>query len=271
VCLIYLDDIIVHGCEFREAIQRLHTILQRLRDVGLKLSPKKCILLQRSVPFLGHVVSDHGISTDPKKIEAVCTWPYPRTAKDVKSFLGLCSYYRRFVRGFPDIARPLYTLTEAQKEFRWTRECKDAFCQLQCLLTTAPILAFPTLDGLFILDIDASNTGLGAVLSQIQGEKVIAFHSKLLNKSERNYCVRRKELLAVIVAVKTYHHYLCGRQFLICTDHGALKWLLKFKNPEGQLARWLELLDTYDFKIEHRSGIHHGNADALSIRPCGDC
>ena len=273
VCLIYLDDIIVHGREFGEAMQRLRTVLQRLRDAGLKLSPKKCILLQRSVPFLGHVVSDHGVSTDPKKIEAVRTWPYPRTAKDVKSFLGLCSYYRRFVRGFADIARPLYKLTEEQREFRWTRECEDAFCQLKSLLTTAPILAFPTLDGLFILDTDASNTGLGAVLSQIQGEeeKVIAFHSKSLNKSERNYCVTRKELLAVIVAVKTYHHYLCGRQFLVRTDHGALKWLLKFKNPEGQLARWLELLGTYDFKIEHRSGIHHGNADALSRRPCGDC
>lgn len=102
-------------------------------------------------------------------------------------------------------------------------------------------------------------------------EKVIAFNSKALNKSERKYCVTRKELLAVIVAVNTYHHYLCGRQFLIRTDHGALKWLLKFKNPEGRLARWLELLGTYDFRIEHRSGIQHGNADALSIRPCGDC
>ena len=273
VCLLYLDDIIVHGREFEEAIKRLRIVLRRLRDAGLKLSPKKCILLQQSVPFLGHVVSNHGVSTDPKKIEAVRTWPSPRTAKDVKSFLGLCSYYRRFVRGFADIARPLYRLTEGQREFRWTSECDDAFRRLKTLLTTAPILAFPTVDGLFILDTDASNTGLGAVLSQVQGgeEKVIAFHSKSLSKSERNYCVTRKELLAVVVAVKTYHHYLCGRQFLVRTDHGALKWLLKFKNPEGQLARWLELLGSYDFNIQHRSGICHGNADALSRRPCGDC
>ena len=273
VCLLYLDDIIVHGRQFREAIQRLRTVLQRLRDAGLKLSPKKCVLLQRSVPFLGHVVSDQGVSTDPKKIDAVRNWPLPRTAKDVKSYLGLCSYYRRFVRGFADIARPLYKLTEEQREFRWTSECEDAFRRLQSLLTTSPILAFPTVDGSFILDTDASNTGLGVVLSQIQKgeEKVIAFHSKSLSKSERNYCVTRKELLAVIVAVKTYHHYLCGRQFLIRTDHRALKWLLKFKNPDGQVARWLELLGTYDFKIEHRAGVHHGNADALSRRPCGDC
>ena len=219
------------------------------------------------------MVSNYGISTDPKKIEAVSTWPSPRTAKDVKSFVGLCSYYRRFVRGFAGIARPLYRLTEKQREFRWTRECEDAFRRLKTFLTTAPILTFPTADGLFILDTDASNTGLGAVLSEVQEgeEKVIAFHSKSLSKSERNYCVTRKELLAVVVAVKTYHHCLCGRQFLVRTDHSALKWLLKFKNPEGQLTRWLELLGTYDFNIQNRSGICHGNADALSRRPCGDC
>ena len=171
VCLLYLDDIIIHGREFGEAIKRLRIVLQRLRDAGLKLSPKKCILLQQSVPFLGHVVSDHGVSTDPKKIEAVSMWPSPQTAKDVKSFLGLCSYYRRFVRGFANIARPLYRLTEGQREFQWTSECEDAFCRLKTLLTTAPILAFPTVDGLFILDTDVSNTGLGAVLPQVQGEE----------------------------------------------------------------------------------------------------
>ena len=171
VCLLYLDDIIVHGREFGEAIKRLRIVLRRLRDAGLKLSPKKCILLQQSIPFFGHVVSDHSVSTDPKKIEAVRTWPSPQTAKDVKSFLGLCSYYRRFVCGFADIARPLYRLTDGQREFRLTSECEDVFRRLKTLLTTAPILAFPTVDGLFILDTDASNTGLGTVLSQLQGGK----------------------------------------------------------------------------------------------------
>ncbi len=210
-CLIYLDDIIVHGCEFGEA--RLCTLLQWPRNAGLKLSPKKCVLLQRSVPFLGHMVSDHGVSTDPKKIEAVCT--NPRTAKDVKGFLHLCSYYRRFVRGFADIARPVYRLNKEQREFRCIRECEDPFCHLKSLLTTAPILAFPTFDGLFILDTDTSNACLGVVLSQIQGEeeKVIAFKGKSLKKSERNYYV-----MAVIVAVKIYHHFLCGKQFLVLTD-----------------------------------------------------
>ena len=169
VCLLYLDDIIVHGREFGEAIKRLRTILQQLHDAGLKLSPKKCRLLQRSVPFLGHVVGDHGVSTDPKKIKAVRTWPSPRTVKDVKSFLGHCSYYRCFARGFADIARPLYWLTKGQREFWWTRESEDAFCRLETLLTTMPILTFPTVVGLFILDTDANNTGHGAELSQVQG------------------------------------------------------------------------------------------------------
>ena len=137
------------------------------------------------------------------------------------------------------------------------------------------MLAFPTVNGLFILDTDTSNTSLGAILSQVQGrgggEKVIAFHSKSLSKNERNYCMTPKELLAVVVAVKTNHHYLCGRQFLIHTDHSALKWLLKFTNPEGQLARWFELLSTYDFNVQHSSGMCHGNADALLRRPCSDC
>ena len=132
---------------------------------------------------------------------------------------------------------------------------------MKAALMTTPVPAFPTPSDLFILDTDASNAGTGAVLSQVPDgqEKVNACNSRTLSKSERNYCVSRKERLAVIMAVKTYYHYLCGRRFLIRTDYRALKWLLKFKNPEGQLARWLELLATYYFAIEH------------ARRPSGDC
>ena len=273
ICLLYLDDVIVHAPTVAEEFTRLQTVFQRLRNAKLKLSPKKCFLLQRSVSFLGHVISNEGVSTDPKKVEAVRDWPNPQTVKDVRRFLGLSSYYRRFIKNFADIARPLHKLTEEGREFKWSSECEDAFNQLKRALTTTPVLAFPTTNDPFILDTDASNTGAGAVLSQVQDghEKVIAYFSRTLTKSERNYCVTRKELLAVILAVKAFHHYLCGKKFLIRTDHRALKWLLKFKNPEGQLARWLELLATYDFTIEHRSGMQHGNADSLSRRPCGNC
>ena len=243
VCLLYLDDVIVHAPTIAEELARLRRVFQRLRDAKLKLSTKKCFLLQKSVSFLGHVVSGDGVSTDPRKIEAVRDWPHPRTAKEVRSFLGLCSYYRRFIRGFAGIVRPLHKLTEEGREFMWSSDCEDFFTSMKAALTTTPVLAFPTPSDPFILDTDASNTGTGAVLSQVQDgqEKVIAYHSRTLSKSEQNYCVTRKELLAVAMAVKTYHHYLCGRRFLIRTDHWALKWLFKFKNPEGQLARWLEL------------------------------
>ena len=151
-------------------------VLDRLREAGLKLSPKKCHLLQRVVEFLGHVVSDQGVSTDPKKVEAVRSWPVPQSPKDVRSFLGLCSYYRRFVRSFSEIAKPLQRLTEKGQRFQWTPECQEAFHQLKTALTTAPVLAYPTSDDQFVLDTDASNTGTGAVLSQVQNgeEKVIA-------------------------------------------------------------------------------------------------
>ena len=273
ICLLYLDDIIVHASTISEELSRLRKVFQRLHDAKLKLGPKKCFLLQKSVYFLGHVVSGKGVSTDPQKIKVVRTLPRPRTVKDARSFLGLCSYYRRFIQGFSDIARPLHRLTEEGREFKWSDDCEGAFNRLKVALTTTPILAFPASDDQFILDTDASNIGMGAVLSQLQGgrEVVIAYYSKALSKSEINYCVTRKELLAIIVAVKAFHHYLCGRHFLIRTDHRALKWLLKFKNPEGQLVRWLEFLATYDFNIEHRPGRQHDNANALSRRPCGDC
>ena len=273
VCLAYLDDIIIHAESFEEELRRLRDVLQRLQDAGLKLSPKKCHLFQKSVTFLGHVVSGEGISTDPEKVRAVQDWPVPTAVGELRSFLGLCSYYRRYVRNFSTIARPLHRLTEKGSDFKWTQECSDAFNHLKNALITAPVLKYPSSTERFILDTDASNFGIGAVLSQVQDgeERVVAYYSATLSKAERNYCVTRKELLAVVSAVKKFHHYLYGRPFLVRTDHGALRWLLNFKNPEGQLARWLEVLGVYDLTIEHRSGVKHANADALSRRPCIDC
>ena len=272
-CLLYLDDIVTYGPTFQQAMQRLEEVLIRLKAAGLKLSPKKCHLFQRSVSFLGHIVSDEGIATDRGKIDAVKEWPTPRNVTDVRSFLGLCSYYRRFVKGFAEVAKPLHRLTEKQHEFVWTEECDMAFNRLKMALTSTPILAYPTCDDSFVLDTDASNLGIGAVLSQIQGgtEKVIAYFSRTLTKAERRYCVTRKELLAVVASTKHFHHYLYGNKFLIRTDHGALRWLMNFKNPEGQTARWLEVMGTYTFEIQHRPGTRHGNADGLSRRPCEDC
>ena len=272
-CLVYLDDIIVFGQTFEQEIQRLREVFQRMRDANLKLSPKKCTLFKKEVAFLGHVVSSEGVSTDPSKIAAVENWPRPTTVREVRSFAGLCSYYRRFVREFARIARPLHKLTEKGTRFEWTSECETAFNTLKMALTSSPILAFPQEAGTFILDTDASNDGVGAVLSQVQDghERVVAYFSRALAKAERQYCVTRKELLALVAGVKHFHPYIYGSEFLIRTDHAALRWLMGFKNPEGQIARWLELLGTYNFKVQHRPGKQHGNADGLSRRPCEDC
>ncbi|KAJ8037468.1 hypothetical protein HOLleu_18285 [Holothuria leucospilota] len=272
-CLIYLDDVIVHSHDFSAHIQRLAEVLQRFEQAGLKLSPKKCHLLQKEVEYLGHRITPEGISTDPEKIRAIRNWPVPQNLTEVRSFLGLCAYYRRFIKDFANIAKPLHRLTEKNKRFNWTEETQLAFQKLKTALTEAPVLSFPLPKGQFIIDADASNHGLGAVLSQEQNgiEKPVSYYSRTLSKAEEKYCVTRKELLAVVSAVKRFHHYVYGRHFLLRTDHGALRWLLNFKNPEGQVARWIEILNTYDMGIRHRPGRSHGNADALSRRPCGDC
>ena len=218
------------------------------------------------------------MSTDPSKTEAVNTWPVPRSVAEVRSFLGLTSYYRRFIYEYAHIAKPLHELTEGGKEFLWTEACDKAFCTLKKNLASTPVLAYPTLDDMFILDTDASGVAIGAVLSQVQTgtEKVIAYFSRALRRAERNYCTTRRELLAVVDGIRHFHHYLYGRKFTVRTDHGALQWLMSFKDLEGQMARWLEILGTYDYQVVYRPGAKHGNADALSRQPrsrreCGFC
>ena len=271
VALVYLDDIIVPGCSFSHQIGNLRQVFERLRKAKLKLSPKKCVLFQREVKYLGHVVSGEGISPDPGKIDAVKSWPRPTSVTEVKSFLGLCSYYRRFVPSFADIAHPLHQCTTTSPFF-WKPEADVAFNKLKQALTEAPVLAYPDPAFSFTLDTDASGTGIGGVLSQQspgdEQERVIAYFSRALSSQERHYCVTRRELLAVVKAIKHFHAYLYGRKFLVRTDHSALRWLLDFRHPEGQVARWIESLQQYDFTIEHRPGCRHGNADALSRRPC---
>ncbi|MCG8032936.1 MAG: DDE-type integrase/transposase/recombinase, partial [Candidatus Thiodiazotropha taylori] len=269
ICLIYLDDVITFGKSFDEAVSNLQQVLERLRSAGLKLKPNKCELFAKSVTFLGHIISDEGVATDPEKIKAVQEWPVPINQTEVRSFLGLCGYYRRFIKGFSEIAKPLHTLTEKGRPFIWTDDHQIAFEKLKQHLTEAPILVFPDFTKDFILDTDASGTSIGAVLSQkIDGkERVVCFGSRTLSKSERQYSVTRKEMLSVVYFMKRFKHYLLGRRFLIRTDHSALKSLMKTKDPEGQTARWIESLACFDFEIQHRQGKKHTNADALSRVP----
>ncbi|GFY31200.1 retrovirus-related Pol polyprotein from transposon 17.6 [Trichonephila clavipes] len=198
-CLVYLDDIIIVGRSFEEHLKNIRRVLQKLKEANLKLSPSKCHLFRREVTYLGHIISAEGVRTDPEKILAVKDWNCLTDVHQLRCFLGLCTYYRKFVKNFSTIARPLHKLTEAKQKFIWTVDCNNAFNKLKDALTSAPVLAYPEIGKQFILDTDASHESIGVVLSQeIDGqERVIAYFSKCLSKPERNYCVTRKELLAI--------------------------------------------------------------------------
>ena len=201
-------------------------------------------------------MSAAGIGADPTKCQQVLNWPVPRDLHEVWSFVGLCSYYRRHIQGFTELAAPLYELATKGTEFEWTDRRHEAFGQLKKALTSAPILGFPREDGLWYLDTDASDVGTGAVLSQVQDkeERVIAYVSKSLEGSEQRYCTARKELLAVVRALKHFKCYLYGQKITVRTDNSAVRWLHRSKDPVGQPARWIEVIDIYDITFQHRPG-----------------
>ena len=272
----YLDDIISFGTTFGDALDNLTSIFERLILYGLQLKSTKCHLFQTSVPFLGHVVGRRGLECDPKKIEDVKCWPVPDCLKSVRQFLGFVGYYRRFIPCFADIAEPLVALTGKDVPFMWRPECATAFLRLRDVLVRAPILAFPTESGDYVLDTDASNFGLGGVLSQIQNdqERVIAYCSRALRPSQRRYCTTKREMLATVSMCIQFRSYLRGARFIIRTDHKSLVWLHRFKDTEGMMARWLHTLQQFQFTIVHRAGRDHSNTDGLSrvpTSPCGQC
>jgi len=257
----------------QELLERLRTVLDRLHQVGLKVKPSKCDLFKTEIKFLGHLVSEAGIKPLPEKVEAIQDWPQPKCLKDVRSFYGLCSYYKKFVRNFAGLAEPLTRLTKLNVRFEWGSEEQLAFDALKEALVSATSLAFPSPHQVCILDTDASDIAIGAVLSQtVEGtERPIAFFSRILNETGRNYCTTRRELLAVIAALQHFRHYLLGNQIILRTDHHSLKWLRTFKRPEGILARWVETLAEFDFTIEHRPGRLYSNVDGMSRPFCKQC
>ena len=214
ICLCYLDDIVVYARSPEELLERLRTVLDRLRDVGLKAKPSECELFRTEIKFLGHLVSADGINPMPDKLEAIRDWPVPHCLKDVRSFYGLASYYRRFVKGFATIAEPLTRLTRKMARFEWSEEAQQAFKAFKKALVEATSLTFPVPQEPCILDTDASDVAVGGVLSQrIDGiERPIAFFSRVMNVTQRNYCTTRQELLAVICALQHFRHYLLGNK-----------------------------------------------------------
>jgi len=226
-------------------------VWNRLRSANLKLKPSKCCLFQRSVTFLGHVISGEGLAPDPEMTSAVAAWPVPRNLQEVRSFVGLCSYYRRFIRGFATIAAQLRDLTRKGCTFSCSRNCQDAFGELKKCLTSQPVVGIFRNEGELYVDTDASNEGLGAVLSQEQdGEiRVLVYASRTLTQPERRYNTTRKELLAVVYGLKQFKQYLLGPQFVLRTDHAALRSWRRTPEPRGQQGRWLDLIEQFTFTI----------------------
>ena len=220
--------------------------------------------------FLGSVVSAKGIEPDPDKLSAISDWPVPTNLTEVRAFVGLASNYRRHVEGFSDLAKPLSELTKKNQPFVWGPEQQNAFEILKDRLIHYSVLAIPLPKGKYIIDTDASDSAMGAVLQQEQHGtvRVIAYASKTFDAAERQYCTTKKKLAAVIYALKEFRHYVVGGvRFLLRTDHGALTSLLKTPEPIQQQARYLNFLADYNFEIQHRAGSQHGNSDGLSRRP----
>ena len=224
--LVYLDDINIHSQTFEEHLKYLQKVFEKLRKAGFKLNPEKCNLFQNELPFLGHIITAEGISPDPSTVERVKNFSQPRTVKQLRSFLGLAGYYRKFIKGFSQIASPLFKLLRNNITFVWTQEQEKAFQELKHKLTSVPILIYPDFTRKFYLYTDASDNELGAVLAQRDAdgkERVIAYASVTLKPSEKNYSTTEKEALAVVWAVRQFRHYLLVTLFEVITDHNALR------------------------------------------------
>ena len=270
---VYIDDILVFSQTLEQHLEHLRLVLQRILSAGLKLKPTKCHFLKKEVEYLGHILTPDGLRTNPKLVKSVEDFPQPKNVKEVRQFLGLSSYYRRFIYQFSSIALPLTMLTRKGTQFRWTTECQESFDTLKERLTTAPVLSYPSFNRPFVPETDASVRGLGAVLSQLQEDgqlHPVAYASRSLCASERNYSVTELETLAVVWSITHFHPYLYGHTVTVYTDHTAVKAILNSANPSAKHARWWTKVygsGVGEVKIVYRSGKSNTNADALSRSP----
>ncbi|EGD79431.1 hypothetical protein PTSG_12973 [Salpingoeca rosetta] len=254
----YLDDIVIFSPTFDAHLATLRTVLERLRAVNLQLRRDKCSFIQDELEYLGHLVSKHGVKPNPAKIDAIFSMPAPKDVRELRAFLGMAGFYRRFVDKFAEIGAPLYALLRDGTEFKFGEPQQVAFRRLKAALASSPVLVYPDFARPFTLATDASGVGLGAVLQQRQdGDgklRPVAFISRVLNKAERKYSVTEQECLALVWAVKKFRPYLHGQRFTVVTDHRALQWLRNLKDPTGRLGRWALALQDMDFDVVHKPG-----------------
>ncbi|GJR82191.1 putative reverse transcriptase domain-containing protein [Tanacetum coccineum] len=260
--IVFIDDILVYSKDEEEHGKHLKIILELLKKERLYAKFSKCDFWLDSVQFLGHVIDRSGVHVDPAKIKAIRSWAAPTTPTEVRQFLGLAGYYRRFIEGFSLISNPLNMLTQKNKKYEWGKEEEEAFQTLKQKLCSAPILALPEGTKDFVVYYDASLKGYGAVL--MQREKVIAYASRQLKVHEENYTTHDLELGAVVFALRLWRHYLYGTKCVDFTDHKSLQYILNQKELNLRQRRWIELLSDYDCEIRYHPGKANVVADALS-------
>lgn len=263
----YTDDLNVYLNNYHEHLHHLKQVFDCIELANLKLNPEKCYFFKEQLNFLGYIVTKNGIQTDPAKIQKIIDYPVPKTVTQVRSFLGIASYYRRFIKNFAAIARSLHEQTKTKKKLPWTEKTTESFNLLKKLLTTTPVLVRPDFNKEFILVTDESKLGLGCILTQLDEdgkEHPIMFASRGLRSGESNYAPTKLECLGVVWAVKMFRPYLLGKKFTIITDYSALTGLFKTSNPTGIIARWIVTLSEYEFDIKYRPGRVKESADFMS-------
>ncbi|WKA02038.1 hypothetical protein VitviT2T_020278 [Vitis vinifera] len=263
---VFMDDITIYGGTFEECLVNLEAVLHRCIEKDLVLNWEKCHFMVRQGIVLGHIISKKGIEVDKAKVELIAKLPSPTTVKGVRQFLGHAGFYRRFIKGFSSLSKPLCELLAKDAKFIWDERCQNSFDQLKKFLTTTPIVRAPNWQLPFELMCDASDFAIGAVLGQREDGKpyVIYYASKTLNEAQRNYTTTEKELLAVVFALDKFRAYLVGSFIIVFTNHSALKYLLTKQDAKARLIRWILLLQEFDLQIKDKKGVENVVADHLS-------
>ena len=266
---VFMDDFSVYGTTFESCLSNLSKVLQRCEETNLVLNWEKCHFMVQEGIVLGHLVSDRGIEVDRAKIEVIEKLPPPNSVKGIRSFLGHAGFYRRFIKDFSKIAKPLTNLLNQDVKFNFSDDCMKSFCRLKEALTTAPIIQPPDWNLPFEIMCDASDHAVGAVLGQRKDNKpvVIYYASKTLDDAQVNYATTEKELLAVVFAIDKFRSYLVGSKVIIYTDHAAIRYLLAKKDAKPRLIRWILLLQEFDLEIRDKKGTENVVADHLSRLP----